>query len=342
VERPSETPYFVDFRAYRLNLAAIFDVEAAETKTMELTVFVMEPYVPNGGTFMAYHLAKLLCENYGFNGVAVGHTMPDHGIMSYHRQFPLISPDLLPQEIGLHDVLIANPSFSNFHLGLKCRGRKLMYVQGFNTFALIDRRFNHYVAVSGVVQRLLSGVYDIDAPIIPPFIDTSDFSSGPLWADRKRGSILVSAKSPAIYIERILTIFRTKGFPLDITSSPSGKIPRAEWARLVGKHQYFLTLSPAEGFGLMPLEAMASGTVVMGFDGYGGRDYMRSGVNCAVVPYCDIEGLAERMIEALSDRNYAERLSAAGQLTASDPVYSYNNFCFSWRREIEVFLSKNP
>jgi len=41
-------------------------------------------------------------------------------------------------------------------------------------------------------------------------------------------------------------------------------------------------LSVAEGFGLVPLEAMAMGSVVVGFDGYGGREHLTPGANCAV------------------------------------------------------------
>jgi glycosyltransferase involved in cell wall biosynthesis len=59
-----------------------------------------------------------------------------------------------------------------------------------------------------------------------------------------------------------------------------------EWVALDGLHQdevvkalgesaIFLSLSRLEGLGLPPLEAMASGCVVVGFTGFGGREYAR-------------------------------------------------------------------
>lgn len=47
----------------------------------------------------------------------------------------------------------------------------------------------------------------------------------------------------------------------------------AEAARAMGDAAVFLSLSRLEGFGLTPLEAMASGCIVAGFTGIGGREY---------------------------------------------------------------------
>ena len=44
-------------------------------------------------------------------------------------------------------------------------------------------------------------------------------------------------------------------------------------AKKLGEARVFLSLSRLEGFGLTPLEAMASGCVVAGFTGIGGREY---------------------------------------------------------------------
>lgn len=47
-------------------------------------------------------------------------------------------------------------------------------------------------------------------------------------------------------------------------------------AQAMSKAKVFLSLSRLEGFGLTPLEAMASGCVVAGFTGIGGREYATS------------------------------------------------------------------
>jgi glycosyltransferase involved in cell wall biosynthesis len=45
-----------------------------------------------------------------------------------------------------------------------------------------------------------------------------------------------------------------------------------EAAELLRSSQVFLSFSRLEGFGLPPLEALASGCLVVGFDGFGGRE----------------------------------------------------------------------
>ncbi len=50
-------------------------------------------------------------------------------------------------------------------------------------------------------------------------------------------------------------------------------VSEAEAAATMGNARVFLSLSRLEGFGLTPLEAMASGCVIAGFTGIGGREY---------------------------------------------------------------------
>jgi len=44
-------------------------------------------------------------------------------------------------------------------------------------------------------------------------------------------------------------------------------------AEILGESTIYLSLSSMESFGLVPIEAMASGCIVVGFHGYGGREY---------------------------------------------------------------------
>ncbi|MGA7385613.1 MAG: glycosyltransferase [Methylocella sp.] len=117
-----------------------------------------------------------------------------------------------------------------------------------------------------------------------------------------------------------------------------GNLPARELMRRIGAARYFLTLSLAEGFGLLPLEAMALGVTVVGFDGFGGRHYMQPGVNCAVCPYPDISGLADRIIVVMRDPAYAAALAQAGRRTAAE--YSYERFRATWIAEFERALAK--
>jgi hypothetical protein len=312
----------------------------------EPRVFVIRPYIPNGGTFMAYHLGRILHQNFGFHGFAVGDERVDHGIFEYDPVFPCISVEEMEDSITDDDVLIANPSFSPFGFGIKLRGLKVMYIQGFNTFSLLDCRFDHYVSVSKFVRDFVANTYGIDTVVVPPFIRADMFPIAPPWQERRPASILVSLKGDPTHQQLLLVRLRQllaqrlPGVTLDHVLD--GKVPQRVLMAKVGQYRHFLTISAAEGFGLMPLEAMAMGTTVLGFDGFGGRDYMRPGINCAVTAYPDIEGLAEQIATVLDDPGYAEALAIAGRMTANSHVYTYSHFRDAWSEQFSLALGLVP
>jgi len=250
----------------------------------------------------------------------------------------VVSVAAMRREIAACDVLIANPSFSSCGFGFDCPGRKIMYVQGFNSFRLLDCRFDLYVAVSGFVQSFLSAVYGIHAAVIPPFIRADALPSAPAWQARRDGSILVSLKGG---LGESLECLRRLVPEINLNDILVGKMPWRGVMERIGQSRIFLTLAPSEGFGLMPLEAMALGCVVAGFDGFGGRDYLRPGSNCAVTAYADIEGVADQLNALLADPDEAVILAEAGRVTALAPQYTYQAFRENWCAVFEHFLAEN-
>jgi glycogen synthase len=53
-------------------------------------------------------------------------------------------------------------------------------------------------------------------------------------------------------------------------------ISESATAAILGESAFFLSMSYLEGFGLPPLEAMACRCIVVGYHGYGGREYATS------------------------------------------------------------------
>ena len=329
---------------------------------MSKTAYVVEGYVPNGGTYMAYHVARILHIDFGYDvrvvtvgpGVDQGHM---HGLFSYDPVFPSISLGGCDDLIDEDDVLLCNPSFSMHNLGLRLRGRKLMYVQGFSTYSLLDRFFDHYVAVSGFVRGFLSQTYGIQAPVIPAFIPDNQFiphgeavrDTVVTWDSRPPFSIEMNTKGDwshqLLLLDRVRRELKSRDRDLEeiidwdaIAGRTRSRLPRDQFLERVSSARYLLTLSVAEGFGLVPLEAMGMGTVVLGFDGYGGREYMVPGQNCAAAAYPDVSGLVDGMIHAMRDPAFAQRIAAAGVETASR--YTYEAFRSAWVRELGVFLSR--
>jgi len=314
-------------------------------------VFVVGAYVPHGGTHMAYHLGRILRQDFNLpvTAVAVGSETAHGGLFRYDPAFPTISVDTMEKTIGPDDLLICNPSFSNRCFGLRLACRKLMYVQGFNTFKILDGFFDHYVTVSDFVRDFVRRTYGLDSHVIPPFIDVPS----PLrpWADRPEHSITVHLKGEdseqSLLLARLGDLIQSRAPELaraldweGSVLSINGDRDHDDFLTTMGRARYLVVLSVAEGFGLVPLEAMAQGVVVAGLDGFGGRHYMRPGQNCATAPYPDLEAAADRLIATMRSPHIGQALSDTALRTAAE--YGYERFRRAWIAEFSRAFSLVP
>ena len=329
---------------------------------MGKTAYVVEAYAPYGGAYMAYHVARILHVDFGY-GVRVVTPNPEptdpdgESLFHYDPRFPRISPADCEGLIGDDDVLICNPSFSSRQLGLRSRGLKIMYAQGFTTFKALDCFFDHYFAVSGFVQNFLSQTYGISAPVIPAFLvdlegllpPTLPVDAAAAWEARPPFSLALNMKGDPVQqmvlLDRLRSELRTRDLALEASIDWDGalergreKVPRRQFLERLASVRYLLTLSLTEGFGLVPLEAMGMGAVVLGFDGFGGREYMVPGTNCAVAACPDVTAAADTMIRVMRDDAVAKRLATAGMQTAS--AYSYESFHRRWVDALNQILPR--
>jgi hypothetical protein len=304
------------------------------------TVYVVGGYLPQGGAYMAYHLGHILNRHFGLpcTMVSVAGERSESDTWEYPARYPVITLEQLGQSITENDLLIANPSFSNHLFGLRLPGRKLMYVQDFKTFSVLDGFFDGYVCVSPFVQQFLKQTYGIEAPVIPAFLELDHVPVTPPWLDRPRDQMLVAGKYAFVdLLERFTAIMDSRYPTVDLQINPvAGAMNHRDLLATMGAHRYFLTLTPCEGFGLMPLEAMACGCTVLGFHGNGGTAYMENGHNCAVVGYPNMDALCETVVSVISDEGRGFLLARAGVTTA--PKHSYAHFETNWIAYLEGFL----
>ncbi len=299
--------------------------------------------MPDGGTYMAYHLGRMLQLDFGWDAIAVtvDRERRENSVQEYDVVFPTMTLDAMEQAISKHDILIANPSFSYRWFGPRLPSRKLMYIQHFNTFRLLDAYFDHYVCVSDIVSRLVSTVYGLSAPIIPPFIELERRPDALAWRDRPADSILIHLKGdPALQqllLDRLRKLMTRLAPEIHLDELLYDRpISHLNLLRRLGRYRYLLSLSVAEGFGLVPLEAMAMGTTVVGFDGFGGRDYMEPGANCLIASYPDTEKVAHCIVTAMRDQALSERLAQTGRITAQR--YNYARFRSAWHEQFVHLL----
>jgi hypothetical protein len=307
-----------------------------------MRVFVYEAYVPAGGTYMAYHIGRMMCDLFGAEVICVG-ASPTKGMFSYPVLFPVIDREQFVRAVSRDDMLICNPSFSLELFGLRLECRKLSYVQGIRTFAVLDIFFDHYVFVSEVVKQFVGQHYSINGPVIPAFIHTDVFhpfteAGRPKeWEQRRRTCLVLQRKiSPLVY-ERLQ---RTYAAMYPGEPCPWELVPIVSQSELAGRFRdsrVFVSLDQMEGFGLPMLEAMACGCAVVGWDSLGCREYARSGQNALLSRYGDFEGLARQLNLLLSDDKVAKELGAQAEQEACE--FSQERFEQAWAVELKAFLA---
>ncbi len=107
-----------------------------------------------------------------------------------------------------------------------------------------------------------------------------------------------------------------------------GFVSEEEKARLLREAWVLINTSPKEGWGLVNTEAEASGTPVVAFDAPGVRESVAHGETGFLIPWGDVEGLADALVRVLTDQELRRRLSEK----ASQWVRR-----FSWERAAEAF-----
>jgi glycosyltransferase involved in cell wall biosynthesis len=309
--------------------------------------YVIGAHLPNGGTYMAYHIGRILQRDFGIHAIAVrmADESADHGIQIYDPPLPQVSLAEMERTISADDILVVNPSFSPHQFGWRLPGFKLSYVQDFKTFALLDRGIDHYVAVSDFVRDFLRTVYGLDVSVIPPFIQLERMPVAPAWTQRPANLVFVYRKGmPEVWElswQRLHEIVTARAPHVRFTEPVAASgIAQQDLFAQIAAARYFLALSAAEGFGLVPLEAMALGAAVVGYDGFGGRHYMRAGENCEVAAYPHIERVAELLIAAVANPERSEQIAQRGHQTAAQ--YSYAEFRRAWIEELRRALHIEP
>ncbi len=115
-----------------------------------------------------------------------------------------------------------------------------------------------------------------------------------------------------------------------------GNIPNLE--EILGAADLFLLPSEAESFGMAALEAMASEVPVIGTRAGGLPEVVIEGENGYLLPVGDVEGMAERAIEILSNPDLQRRFGRAGRELA-DEKYNVSRVVPLYRQFYERIIA---
>jgi len=114
-------------------------------------------------------------------------------------------------------------------------------------------------------------------------------------------------------VDRIFRIVKPD-FEYSIFSKPNDEL----LASLYSSSDVFLFTSYKEGFGLPPLEAMATGTAVVTTNCGGVNDYAVNDYNALIVPPGDLQTIAESVLKILNNNKLKDKLIQGGLETAKN------------------------
>jgi glycosyltransferase involved in cell wall biosynthesis len=179
---------------------------------------------------------------------------------------------------------------------------------------------------SPAVAAEVTRIYDVHAELLPLGVDTDVFTPGPAPAATRRPLLFVGRPEERYkHLDWALEVARRLGCPLDVVGDARPRqVPGVDvrWHGfrtgddLVTAYRsagVLLFPSVHEDFGLVPLEAMACGLPVIGWDdGHGPSTTLASGSGGVLVGAYDLDALTAAAKRVLGDAAYRQTLAAAG------------------------------
>jgi hypothetical protein len=227
----------------------------------------------SGGIKTTYRHAELLTE-LGFDAFIYQPDGPPAWFETRARLLRQLAPD--SRDLVVFPESLNGPLMDMMHL----EARKVLFCQAhyytlFNAVPPETYRnlgFERVACQSAIARGFLERVLGLsDIAVVPCFIDRELFF--PRAKNMQIAAIPKKLPREAAAIQKIFTL-KYPGLATtrwEIVDSRSER----DTAEIFGRSAVVLSLPFLESFGLVPLEAMASGAIVVGFTGYGGQEYAK-------------------------------------------------------------------
>jgi phosphatidyl-myo-inositol alpha-mannosyltransferase len=256
------------------------------------------------------------------------------------------APDVLhlhePLAPGANHALLVGtgiPAVGTFHSARL--GRNAWYETFRSGLRPMLRRLSVRTAVSEEAKRQVEQTFGAECEIMPNGVDVARFASGPATASGRPAVLFIGRHEPRKGLDVLLEAFSRIGSDAELwvagdgQRTPTlrarrdaaasgqvtwlGRIPeREKEERLRGATVACFPAIEGESFGVVLLEAMASGTPVVASDIEGYRTVSRSGREALLVPPGDPAALADALRRILDDCVLRERLVVAGHERAAE------------------------
>lgn len=239
----------------------------------------------------------------------------------------------MPRTVQPDDVLVYpevfGPDIAEYAPGV----RKVVFVQGAYltfqnyTFDPNDMRtpYTHPDVLEAMVVSIDTYNYlryvfpGLKIVRISPSIDPILF---PLQTEKKKQIAFMSRRNAEDALQ-VINILKQRKALNGWTIFPIQHMSQSEVSAVLQESAIFLSLGTAEGCPLPPMEAMACGCIVIGYNGRGGREYMRPWF-CRPIKTGDIIEFA-RMVEKMT-RDYEAKPGVAASMGTAASHYIRDHY----------------
>lgn len=183
-----------------------------------------------------------------------------------------------------------------------------------------DPELFFHLFVSEDNQALASYVFGL-APestgVLKNGIDTERFKPRAKEDGGKELEVAYMIRKNPDHVQRLLLISQRRNLLSRARFTELSSLQEGEVANHLGRTRIFLSFEYPAGWPLPPAEAMASGCVVVGYHGEGGKDYFQS-THCFPINYGDWNSFANTLETLITiAEQYPERLDAIGERARS-------------------------
>jgi phosphatidylinositol alpha-mannosyltransferase len=263
-------------------------------------------------------------------------------VLHFHEPFvPFLSLVLLRESQSIN--------VATFHA---YAGWSPAYEFGRRMLGRFARRLHGRIAVSAAARHFIDHYFPGDYKVIPNAVELARFDRAQPIARYRDGTLNIlfvgrfESRKGAIYLLKAYRALRKRGFKCRLLLAGTGPQEREirryiATRRLTGVEmlgrisdddiaRYFATadvfVSPATGresFGIVLLEAMASGTPIVCSDIHGYKGVVHRDEQALLVPPRDVAALTVALARLLGDAELRARMGAAGRARAQQ--YSWQN-----------------
>ena len=239
-------------------------------------IYVLEPFPnPHGGVAIIHRHVEIL----NTHGISAYVHLPERPEVDFYQT---TAPQLMGNvAFNVTDILVIPET-----LGWAMRQfkptplRKLLFCQNHNYLppvsnprdALFEWGVHGVIASSEAIRAHLETRHGLaDVPLLPCAVDPVRFAP---VKDKKRQIAFMPRKLPADASAIEASFKRAHSRFAAVPWVAIDSVSQTEAAQVLAESCVFLSLSSDESLGLPPLEAMASGCLVAGYHGEGGREYI--------------------------------------------------------------------